>query len=250
MRVRAAALGLAVLLCAVPLLAQDYFIEAGDDVWNTPGGGGTHMVILGSQFATLCGAVNAPDTSVTFKGYNIPGLGTGDTVVTREDDADVSVLDDPVEVSVLLKKLSFRSTSTHPCSPNTIWMSESGTQTPGTMTITRTSGNGGTFGGTVNVSVAMVAKNSSGQVVGGTANARGSLNDSGSGTWAVGSGGAAWLPAGTCRFGNETAPSTHCYEPATTCPVVIGVGSTKGVRSKAVAQPEPCSIEAQPKEIN
>ncbi|HYN19393.1 MAG TPA: hypothetical protein VE078_00415 [Thermoanaerobaculia bacterium] len=266
MKVRSIALGLAVLLCAVPLLAQDNFIEDGDDVWNTPGGGGTRTVILGSQFQALCGVSGAPDTSVTFKGHNIPGQGTGDTVVTRLDDADVSQLNVPVTVDIQLKKLSFRSTSTHPCSPNTLWVSESGTQSIGSMTITRTSPNGGTFSASVPVSVQIVAKNSSGGTVGSTVRASGSFNDSSSSPFSFtppsgGASGSQWYPSvdpvtlqaqGTCRFGNETAPSTHCYEPATTCPgpIVIGNNSMKGVGAKAIAQPEPCSIEAEPKQVD
>lgn len=264
MRVRSVALGLAVLLCAVPLLAQDNFIEDGDDVWNTPGGGGTRTVILSAQWNSLCG-VTAPDTSVTFKGHNIPGQGTGDTVVTRLDDADVSQLNVPVSVDIQLKKLSFRSTSTHPCSPLTLWVSENGTQSVGSMTITRTSADGGTFSASVPVSVQIQAKNGSGGVVG-SVRASGSFNDSSSSPWSFappsgGSGGNQWYPSvnpvthqpeGTCRFGNETAPSTHCYEPATTCPgpVVIGNNSMKGVGAKAIAQPEPCSIEAEPKQVD
>ena len=258
MRSRAAALGLAVLLCAVPLLAQDYFIAQGDDVWNTPGGGGTRTVLLASQWKSLCG-VTVPDTSVTFKGYNIGGYGTGDTVITRLQDADVSGLNNPVTVAIRLKELSFVNSGSHPCSPLTLWVTESSSQEDGEMTITRTSSAGGTFSASVPVSVVIQAKNSSGLVVGST-RGNGSFDDSSSSPWSFapptgGASGNEWYPSvdpvthaaqGTCRFGNETAPSTHCYEPPPTCGGIITASSTKGIRSNAIAV-EPCYVEAEPK---
>jgi len=279
MKARVFALSLVAVLCALPLLAAYPNITAGDDVWDTPGGGGTNTVITSADWFALCG-VNVPDTSVTFKGFNIPGQGTGDTVITRLGDANLPSDGSSATVRIQLKALSFVSASSNPCSSQglTLKVSEYGPQASGTMTITRTSSAGGTFSASVPVSVVIRAVNSSGATVGSTY-LNGVLNDSGSSPWSYQppNGGAPqpgpWYPSvdpvthnpqSTCRFGNETAPSTHCYQPAPKCGGVgtaqaataagtgtaeatdtgdTSIGSDTQVNAIAI---EKCTLQAQP----
>ena len=65
MRARGFALGLAVVLCALPLAAQN--IPPGDDVWDSLGGGATDVTLSSADWYALCGA-NVPDTAVLLKG--------------------------------------------------------------------------------------------------------------------------------------------------------------------------------------
>ena len=261
MRSPAVKLMLVAMLLAVPVVAQN--IPAGDDVWDTVGGGATNTMLLSADWFALCG-VTVPDTTVQFKGYNINGYGTGDTVITRTAAADFSS-SSTVTVPIELKELSFVSVGTHPCSPATLWVREYGTQQPGTMTITRTGPAGGTYSASVEVSILIEAKN--GSTVIGSVPADGTFNDPSSSPWSYapptgGTSGKPWYPsvdpvthqpAGTCRFGNETAPSSHCYQYPPKCSRVavggsatIGVGGGDDDIGDAEPAPGPTPIPAEP----
>lgn len=251
---------LVAMLLALPLAAQN--IPAGDDVWDTVGGGATNTMLLSEDWADLCG-VTVGNQTVQFKGYNISGYGTGDTVVTRKELADLTSSSQDT-IAIELKELSFVSQGTHPCSPATLWVREYGTQTEGSMTITRTSSAGGTFTASVPVSIIIEAKN--GSTVIGSVVADGIFNDTSASPWSYqpptgGTSGKAWYPsvdpvthqpAGTCRFGTETAPSTHCYQPPPKCPTksVLPAGSASigigGEDEDDDAEPAPAPVPAEP----
>jgi hypothetical protein len=237
-------LGLIAVLCALPLFATSPpDIPAGDDVWDTPPGGGTNTILTSADWFALCG-VTVPDTGVQFKGFNIPGQGTGDTVVTRLGNAPLPSNGSSATIAIKLKDLSFVSDGTHPCSGQglTLRAHEDTVQATGSMTITRTSSGGGTFTASVPVSVVVEAVNSSGAVVGSTY-MNGVLTDQSSSPWSYQppNGGALkagpWYPSvdpvthdrsRTCRFGNENAPSSHCYQNPPPCG---GTGTGTGTRT-------------------
>lgn len=83
-----AALSAAALLIflAAPALALD--IPAGDDPWNTPGGGQTTFTMPGADLDTICGIGGNVNTQITLKGQNLSGQGTGDIVVHRGANID------------------------------------------------------------------------------------------------------------------------------------------------------------------
>lgn len=255
MRTRAILLGLAAVVCAFPLLAQT--IPAGDDVWDSLGGGATEAWLTSNEWGLLCG-VDVPDTPVQLKGQNIPGYGTGDTVVARLGDADLS--GGEASVAIRLKKLSFVNDGPHPCSPLSLRVTETPTQIEDTMTITRTMVNGGTFHAAVPVSALIEAVDANGNVKGSTT-VNGVLEDSGTSPWSFqpptgGVTGKKWYPGvdpvtqqpvRVCRRGGKTLPARHCYWPPPKCPTPVIIGdSTKSIGSQAIAQPEPCSIETEP----
>ncbi|HET9229466.1 MAG TPA: hypothetical protein VFR31_22490 [Thermoanaerobaculia bacterium] len=257
MRSPSVKLVLVAILLAVPVAAQN--IPAGDDIWDTVGGGATNTMLLSADWFALCG-VTVPDTTVQFKGYNINGYGTGDTVITRTAVADFSS-SSTVTVPIQLKELSFVSVGTHPCSPATLWVHEEGTQQPGSMTITRTGPAGGTYSATVEVSGEIEAKN--GSTVIGSVPFDGTFNDPSSSPWSYtpptgGTSGKPWYPsvdpatgqpAGTCRFGTETAPSSHCYQYPPKCKSRIAAGSTSigvGGDDSAEPAPAPAPLPAEP----
>ena len=248
MRVRALTWGLVMALCALPLLAQN--IPAGDDVWDTLGGGSTNTILLSADWNALCG-VDVADTTVQLKGYNLAGYGTGDTVVTRLADADFSG-GNVATVAIQLKALQFVNDGSHPCSPLTLWVHQYGTQTRGSMTITRNDSSGGTFSASVPVSIIIEAKN--GSTVVGSIKASGVFDDTTASPWSYnpptgGTGGKAWYPgvdpstgqpSTTCRFGKETAPSTHCYQYPPKCPTKQVLGNAQA-KATAIAV-EPCTV--------
>jgi hypothetical protein len=279
MKARVFALGLAAVLCTLPLLAASPpDIPAGNDVWDTPNGGGTNTVLTSADWFALCG-VSVPDTAVQFKGFNLAGQGTGDTVVTRLSNASLPTNGSTATVNIQLYDLSFVSDGSHPCSPNTLRVRKFGTQAIGTMTITRTSTIGGTFSASVPVTAKIEAVNSSGTVVGSTL-VNGTLNDTSSSPWSYAppSSGAPqagpWYPGidpvtkapvRVCRIGNKTMPAQHCYRPAPKCGTITGTGTgTVNPTSTATAiddhsgdvevtpaEPvvvaaEPCYIQATP----
>jgi hypothetical protein len=252
------------LLGALPGWAQD--IPAGDDAWDSLGGGASEVTLSSADWKALCGA-GVPDTVVQLVGYNIPGQGTADTVVTRLNNA-VFGTGNTATVRIQLKTLSFVNDGSHPCSPLTIRVTQDTTQSTGTMTITRTSSAGGTFTALVPVNAVIQAIDSAGSVRG-TTYVSGTLGDDGTSPWTYGTSGATaaqagirahkafstggggttattapWKPgidpvtkqpARICRIGNKTLPARHCYQPPPPCPVVknptpVGdVSSTKAV---------------------
>ena len=255
MKPRILFLGLAALLCALPVLAQD--IPAGDDVWDSVGGGSTDTTLSSADWRSLCG-VTVPDTTVQLKGYNLPGQGTGDTVVTRLDGTSFAS-SNPSRVRIRLKALSFVNDGSHPCSPLTIRVRQDATQNVGTMSITRTNSAGGTFTAQVPVNAIIEAVDANGNVVGSTF-VSGVLGDNGGSPWSYGTsdtGAAAtaavaaspWKPGvdpvtrqpvRVCRFGNKIMPAHHCYQPPPPCPV-------KNPRTPPDAVvAEPCFISVTP----
>jgi hypothetical protein len=267
----------AVLLAALPGWAQD--IPASNDTWNSVGGGSTYVTLTSADWKALCG-VSVADTSVSLTGQNIPGLGTADTVVARLDNATFGG-GNTATVRLQLKQLSMVSDGSHPCSPLTIRVTQDVNQDIGTMTITRTSAAGGTFTAKVPVAAVVQAVDGSGNVKG-TTFLSGTLGDDSTSPWAygtftgtaslagvrnrhkaatggtVGSGGTAgtspWTPGvdpvtkqpvRICRYGVETLPAYHCYQPPPPCPIVKNpqpISDTSGT-AKAVAQA--CTVSAQ-----
>lgn len=254
MKSRAFALGLAAALCALPLLAQP--IPAGDDVWDSLGGGATDVTLSSADWAALCGIVDVPDTAVQLKGFNLPGYGTGDTVVARLDNANLQV-GGTATVRIQLKRLSFVNDGPHPCSPLIIRVREDNTapQVIDKMTITSTSPAGGIFSANVPVRAIIEAVDSNGNVRGSTT-ASGVLGDNSQSPWSYqppigGTGGKAWYPGvdpnthqpvRVCRRGNKTLPAKHCYWPPPKCPIAKQVSAAQ---TQAVGV-EPCFIEAEP----
>lgn len=232
MKNRVFALSLVAVLVALPLLATSPpDIPAGNDVWDTPAGGGTNTVLTSADWLALCG-VSVGDTAVQFKGFNISGFGTGDAVVQRLSNASLPTVGSSATVNIQLFDLSLVNDGPHPCSPNTLRVRKFGTQAIGTMSITRTSTAGGSFSATVPVTAKVEAVNSSGTVIGSTI-VNGSLIDpSGSpwsyapptagapqpGPWYPGVNPATGQPVRVCRYGNKTMPAQHCYWPAPKCP--------------------------------
>src|SRR6476660_2447257 len=151
-------------LCALPAAAQN--IPAGDDLWASVGGGSTYVTLTSADWFSLCG-VHVADTSVNMKGQAIAGMGNGDTIVTRLDAASLPSVGSSATVRIQLKSLSLVNDGSHPCSPYTLTVAPSGTQTIDNMTITRSSSNGGTFVAVVPVQVVITAKNG-GTTVGST----------------------------------------------------------------------------------
>jgi hypothetical protein len=255
MKTRSFALSLAAVLFALPLVAQD--IPAGDDVWDSLGGGATDLTLSSADWAALCGA-RVPDTAVQLKGYNLPGQGTGDTVVARLNDASLPEDGSTATVRIQLRDLSFVSDGSHPCSPHTIRVTEDATQAIGSMTITRTSSSGGTFTAGVPVNAIIEAVDSSGNVVGSTY-VNGVLGDESPSPWSYQppSTGAPrpgpWYPgvdpetlepARICRIGNKILPARHCYQPPPKCGVIAKDPAPTDTAA-AVGDPvvaEPCYI--------
>src|SRR3954454_18823246 len=262
----------AVLLAALPGWAQD--IPAGDDTWNSVGGGSTTVTLSSADWKALCG-VTVADTTVSLVGQNIPGLGTADTVVTRLDAASFGA-GNTANVKIQLKQLSLVSDGSHPCSPLTIRVTQDVSQATGSMTITRTSAAGGTFTAKVPVSAVVQAVDGSGNVKG-TTYVSGVLGDDSTSPWAYGTftgvatmAGARnrhkattaartspWAPGidpvpqqpvRVCRIGNKTLPAYHCYQPPPPCPIVKQpspqpIGDATGV--KAVAVDQACTVGTQ-----
>ena len=251
------------LLAALPGWAQD--IPAGDDTWNSVGGGSTTVTLSSADWKALCG-VSVADTTVSLVGQNIPGLGTADTVVTRLQAATFGS-GNTANVSIQLKQLSLVNDASHPCSPLTIRVTQDVNQDVGSMTITRTSSAGGTFTAKVPVNAVIEAVDGSGNVKG-TTYVSGVLGDDSTSPWAYGTfTGTAnvagirnrhkatavartspWTPGidpithqpvRVCRRGNKILPAIHCYQPPPPCPIAKSPSpapiGANGV-AKAVAQ--------------
>lgn len=271
----------AALLAALPAWAQD--IPAGDDTWNSVGGGATNVTLSSADWKALCG-VSVADTAVQLVGYNIPGLGTADTVVTRLDNASFAA-GSTATVRIQLKQLSMVNDGPQPCSPLTIRVTQDTTQSVGSMTITRTSSAGGTFTAQVPVAAVIQALDDAGNVRG-TTYVSGTLGDDSNSPWAygtytgvaaragirrgrkalssgstggtVGTGGGTattspWTPGidpvtkqpvRTCRIGRKTLPAQHCYQPPPPCPVAAPATDSPATLSKALAT-ETCTVTAQ-----
>jgi len=258
-----------VLLAALPGWAQD--IPAGDDTWNSVGGGATYVTLTSADWKALFGVIVA-DTSLHVIGQNIPGLGTADTSVTRLEDATFGT-GNTATVKIQLKQLSMVNDGPHPCSPLTIRVTQDTTQSIGTMTITRTSAAGGTFTAKVPVAAVVQAVDGSGTVKG-TTYLSGVLGDDSTSPWAYGTfTGVASLtgsrhkatavgrtspwtpgidpvtkrPVQVCRYGVETLPAAHCYQPPPPCPVVKNpqpIGDAGGT-VKALQTDQTCTVTAQ-----
>lgn len=275
------ALASAALLAALPAWAQD--IPAGDDTWNSVGGGATNVTLSSADWKALCG-VTVADTAVQLVGQNIPGLGTADTVVTRLDNASFAS-SSTATVRIQLKQLSMVNDGPQPCSPLTIRVTQDTAQSVGSMSITRTSSAGGTFTAQVPVAAVIQAVDSSGTVKG-TTYVSGTLGDDSTSPWAygtftgvaaqagirrghkalstgggtVGTGGTTgttspWTPGidpvtkqpvRTCRIGRKTLPAQHCYQPPPPCPVASPVtASPAGTTTKALSQAQDCTYTAK-----
>lgn len=223
------------LLVAVPAAAQN--IGPGDDIWNTSGGGATYTTINSSEWLILCG-VNAPSQTIHMTGKNIPGLGTGDTVITRLGTADFSG-GSTASVPIQLKRINFVSQGATPCSPNTVRMRErvpQAQQPISVMTVNREDALGGTFSAEIVVDAVYEVVNSSGQVIGGSVPVFATLTEtSGPSPWSY------QAPTGALHAGSPWHPGVskttlqpvqirrscidiilneHAYKPATKCPKV------------------------------
>jgi len=267
MKARAFLLGLAAVLCTLPLLAQD--IPGGDDVWDSVGGGATEATLSPAQWNTLCGASVGANTAVQLKGFNIPGQGTGDTVVRRLETAFLPGIGSSATVKIQLQDLSMVNDGTNPCGAlgYSLRVTDYGNQATGAMTIAKTSADGGTFTAKVPVSALIEALDSSGTPRG-SVYVTGVLGDSSSSPWsyappseaattAAATATPPWhpsvdpvtkLPVRTCRRGNKTLPARHCYQPTPPCPVVknpvaIGANAASGVDS-ATAVGDAVAVEA------
>lgn len=228
---------LAFALClANPGFAQN--VPAGDDVWNTSGGGATYATIDTPQWVELCGE-SAPSQTINMTGKNIPGYGTGDTVITRLAAADFSQ-GSTVTVPIRLKKIGFISQGTTPCSPNLIRMRENGTQNDTQMTITREDSLGGTFSAVVDVTAVYEVVDSAGNVAPGTGSVpvnaemrevggpapwsyrppSGSLNPNA--PWHPGVSKTTLQPVQIRRSCLDIILNEHAYVPAKTCKVIVG----------------------------
>ncbi|HBL26989.1 MAG TPA: hypothetical protein DD490_09160 [Acidobacteria bacterium] len=250
-------------LCSLALSAQN--IPPGDDVWDSLGGGSTDVTLTSADWLALCGA-SVPDTAVQLKGFNIPGLGTGDTSVERIDAANLPGIGSTARISIQLKALSLVNDGAHPCSPNTLRVKADSHQEKGTMTITKTSAAGGTFFATVPVNAVIEAVNSSGAVIGSTT-VSGSLDDESASPWSYNppSSGAPvagpWypgvdpvtkLPVRVCRIGKKILPARHCYRPRPKCkaisPVPVDTASAAAIEIGTdidVIAVETCTLTAQ-----
>ena len=231
-------------IAALPAAAQN--IPAGDDLWSTVGSGSSYVTLTSADWFNLCG-VHVSDTSVAMKGQALSGMGNGDTIVTRLDAASLPSVGSSATVRIQLKSLSMVNDGSHPCSPYTLTVAPSGTQAIDNMTITRSSSNGGTFVAVVPVKVVITAMNGSTAV--GSTVVSGNLGDTTTTTpWSYSppTGGAIqsspWYPAVDpstqqpvtgCRFGNESAPTSHCYQQAS-C-TSTGTASKRAVRSSKLA---------------
>jgi hypothetical protein len=263
MKARAFVLGLAVAVCALPLLAQD--IPAGDDVWDSVGGGATETTLSPEQWRKLCGASVAVDTSVLLKGFNIDGLGTGDTVVKRLEDAILPGVGSSATVDIQLQQLSMISEGSHPCSPKTLRVTQDGTQAIGEMTITKTSSAGGTFLAKVPVTAVIKTTDGSGEPV----YVDGVLGDDSASPWsynppteaaayAAAAAAPPWHPSvdpvtkkpvKTCRRGNKILPARHCYQPRPPCKTVVKGQPVDSAVAGATVVPvlvEKCTVDATP----
>ena len=273
MRARALALGLAAVLCALPILAQD--LPAGDDVWDSVGGGSTEVTLSPTQWNNLCGASVGANTSALLKGFNIPGQGTGDTVVRRLEDAVFSGVGSSDTVKIQLQDLSLVNDGSNPCGAlgYSLRVTDNGTQATGTMTITKTSSAGGTFTAKVPVGALIEALDSSGTPRG-SVFVSGVLGDDSAAPWsyaapsyaatastaagrtfAAAAAAAPWhpgvdpvtkQPAKVCRRGNKILPARHCYQPTPPCPVVknpVPIGTSGATEAAAIAVAvEQCSV--------
>lgn len=260
MRLRVFAVAMAAVFCSLPMLAQD--IPPGPDVWDSLGGGSTDVTLSANDWKLLCG-VTVGDTAVQLKGFNIAGLGTGDTQVDRLQNASLPAIGSSASVDIQLVALSLVNDGTHPCSPLTIRVKpEPGvTQALGKMIITKTSAAGGTFSATVFVDALVEAVDSSG-VVKGSTTVGGSLGDASpspwsyapptaaaaSSPWHPGVDPATLKPVRVCRIGNKTLPARHCYRPRPKCKVQPAPVDTNAARDAdaVIIAIEPCSIEAEP----
>ena len=255
MRARILTLGLTALLSAFPLIAQD--IPPGDDVWDSLGACATEVTLSSADWRALCG-VTVADTAVQLKGYNIPGQGTGDTVVSRLDNASFST-SNTATVAIQLKDLSFVNDGSHPCSPLTIRVTDASSQALGTMTITRTSSAGGTFSAQVPVNAVIQSVDGSG-IVRGSTSVSGVLGDDGTSPWTYAAGLSAtsaqvWKPGvdpvtkqpvRVCRIGRKILPARHCYQPPPPCPTTSTTLAAQ-TDTNAIAK-EACYLQATPTE--
>lgn len=265
---------LSTLLLAVPATAQN--IGGGDDIWNTSGNGATYTTINSSEWLLLCG-VNAPSQTINMTGKNIPGLGTGDTVIARLGAADFSS-GSTATVPIQLKRINFVSQGATPCSPNTLRMRErvpQAQQPVSTMTIVREDSLGGTFSAEIKVDAVYEAVNSSGVVVGSPVAVYATLTEtSGPSPWSYQPPSGALNPSAPWNPGvSKTLQpvqirrscidiilNEHAYKPATTCgrvPVPVDEepidvqpvdgdlgGEALGVTAVVAKPVEACSVSA------
>lgn len=268
MKARFSLLAMAALL-AVPAFAQD--IPAGPDVWDTQGAGSTTVTLSGADWGALCGA-SSGNATVSLKGFNLPGQGTGDTIVNRLDYADLTS-SSTANVNIQLAALSMVSDGSHPCSPATLRVvaSPPSSQRIGGMTITRTSSAGGTFTAVVPIDADITAVDSAGNPVGRTVHIAGDLGDTSGSPWAYPTTTAAAAPIAwnpgvdpvtkqkvkVCRRGNKILPAIHCYQPPPKCKVVIQPGPVEpigpiegepigGIGVNRATQPQPIDDRVEP----
>jgi hypothetical protein len=260
MKARVFALGFVAVLCSLPMVAQD--IPAGPDVWDSLGGGATNLVLSSADWNLLCG-VTTGDSAVQLKGFNIPGQGTGDTIINRLNNASLPSIGSSATVNIQLANLSMVSDGSHPCSPLTLRVKPDPNSTQGIsqMTITKTSAAGGTFSAKVLVTALIEAVDSSGTVQGSTT-VSGALDDTSASPWSyappiAAAQAAPWhpgvdpatkKPVRVCRIGNKTLPAQHCYQPRPKCkvrPAPVDTGAARDGNAVIIAV-EPCSIEAEP----
>ncbi len=259
------------LTLGAPAFAQN--LPAGDDVWNTSGGGATYATIASAEWVQLCG-VSAPSQTINMPGKNIPGYGTGDTIIARLQPA-VFGSNGVAVVDIQLKKIGFISQGTTPCSPNLIRMIEDddATQNITKMTITREDSLGGTFTATVDVTAVYEVVDSAGNVVPGTGSVPVSadmVEVGGPSPWSYRppagalNPGAAWHP-GVSKTTLQPVQirrsclsiilNEHAYKPATTCKVIVQtdeeplpqepnqIPNVRGVTAGAIAVPvETCTV--------
>jgi hypothetical protein len=220
-------------MAGLPAAAQN--IPAGDDVWNTPGGGGTYFTMPGSDLDTVCGIRGHGDTVIVLTGKNLPGQGDGDIVIRRLSDAVFPAgSGGSTQVGIQAKSLSFASASTVStlCGNLKFTVSLDGGQAnqPTTwMTITRDDKLGGTFNAAIMLNVRFDATNSAGNPVGPPLHYSPTLPDPGGTPWAYHppanplNPNAAWFP-GVTKAGQPVTvnrfydpamgiPASHQYQP-------------------------------------
>lgn len=263
MRARVFAVALVAVLCSLPMIAQD--IPAGPDVWDSLGGGATNVMLTSNDWKLLCG-VTVPDTAVQLKGFNIPGYGTGDTVINRLENASLPSIGSTATVKIQLANLSMVNDGSHPCSPLTIRVTQDSSQGTGSMTITKTSALGGTFTATVLVNAIIEAVDSAGNIKG-TTFVNGKMDDASASPWSYAApisapAASPWYPGVNpltkkpvrlCRRGNKILPAWHCYQPRPKCPAPgprpAPLDTDAALDGNAVIIAiEPCSIEVEPVE--
>lgn len=244
-----------ILLAAFPAMAQD--IPAGEDPWNTPGGGRTYFTIPAADLDSLCGPGNT-DQRVDLVGVALDGLGNADTIVERLDNAILRRDGDTATVRARFKAAHFKSETSVPSTCGDLdfevqLLGQTGTQPETALTISRDSASGGTFiGDLVGHFVFQASLASTGDFVGSLSYLDMQLTSDTPTPWSYNpppdplDPDAAWFPGvqnGSrvvlCR--GKLVPAFHCYTlPKPTCTSTSTSDADGGLTK------EPCKIDEEP----